>query len=201
MRQRIHGCQAVGNDVRTREIHIAEQQIASGLENLRVGHQRHHGVHGLLALAVVAWPNVHHHVVQAHGNVVQHLAGGLAFVQGHQVGLAVGADDTQHALGVVHLGDQVQNNLARVLDAAGHVVVKVEVRQVNLLLLALQSLAGNVAWQRLGRVKNAQHGFQVVSNGSRGHHDAFRRWFWLDACRHGRGDAFNVFLLVTQNRR
>ena len=171
------------------------------MENLRVGHQRHHGVHGLLALAVVAWANVHHHVVQAHGNVVQHLAGSLAFVQGHQVGLAVGADDTQHALGVVHLGDQVQDNFARVLDAAGHVVVKVEVRQVNLLLLALQSLAGNVAWQRLGRVKDAQHGFQVVSNGSRGHHDAVRWWLWLDACRHGRGDAFNVFLLVTQNRR
>ena len=141
LRQRIHGCQAVGNDVRTREIHVAEQQIARGLENLWVSHQRHHGVHGLLTLAVVAWANVHHHVIQTHGDIVQHLARCLALVQGHQVGLAVGADDTQHALGVVHLGDQIQNDLARVLDAAGHVVVKVEVRQVNLLLLALQRLA------------------------------------------------------------
>ena len=87
------------------------------------------------------------------------------------------------------------------LDAAGHVVVEVEVRQVNLLLLALQRLAGNVAWQRLGWVKDAQHGFQVVSNGSRGHHDAVWWRLWLNAGRHGRGDALNVFLLVTQNRR
>ena len=90
-------------------------------------HHRHHGFHGFHAFAVVAWAGVHHHVVFAHGDVVQHFAGGLKVVQGCQVGFTVHANNSQHAFGVVNLGNQVQDDFAGVLDRTGHVVVEVEV--------------------------------------------------------------------------
>ena len=115
------------------------------MEYLRVGHQRHHGIHSLLALRVVAGANVHHYVVQADGYIVHNLAGRLLLVNRHHVRLAINPNDPQYALGVVNLWNQVEDDFARLLDAAGHVVVEVEIAQIHLHLLALQRFARNVA--------------------------------------------------------
>ena len=166
-----------------------------------MGHQRHHGFHGFHALAVVAWAGVHHHVVKPDGNVVQHFAGGLKVVQGCQVGLAIRANDSQHAFGVVNLGDQVQDDFAGVLDRTRHVVVEVEIAHVHLLLLALQGFARHVADHLLRWIKDAQHGLQVLANFAGGFHDARGRRFRLQTLRRLRNHAaFNVGLLVTQHR-
>ena len=201
LRQRVHGCQAVGDCVGAREIHVAEQQIARDLEDFVLRHQRHHRFDGFLALAVVAWAGVHHHVVQTNGDVVHHFAGGLQLVQRHHVGFAIHANDSQHAFGVVNLGDQVQDDFAGVLDRTRHVVVEVEVRHIHLLLLALQGFARHVADHLLGGVEDAQHGLQVLANFAGRFHDARGWWFRLQTLRRLRNHAsFNVGLLVTQHR-
>ena len=145
LRQRVHGSQAVGDDIGAREIHVAEDQVTRSLEQFLIrAQQRQHGFHSLHPLALVARPGVHHHVELAHGDIVEHLIGahhvGNALVDRHQIRLAVRADDPHHALLAVHVGHQIQNDLARVPDAARQVVIEMEVRHVDLLLLTGQRL-------------------------------------------------------------
>ena len=120
--------------------------------------------------------------------------------RGH-VGLAVHANDSHDALRVVNLGDQVQDDFARLLDRTRHVVVEVEVRQIHLLLLAHQRFAGHIARHLLRRIKDAQDGLKVVGNfGGRGH-NADRWRFRLQSGWWWRWLAINVALLVTQHGR
>ena len=149
------------------------------MEHFLLRHQRHHCGNGFLAFAVVAWSGIHNHVVFPDRDVVQHFASCLKVVDSRHVWLAVGPNDPHHPLGVVNLRDQVQNDLAGVLDAPGHVVVEMEVRQVDLLLLALQGFARNVADHLLRRVEDAQDRLKVCADLAGGLHDAGRRWLWL----------------------
>ena len=90
-----------------------------------------------MALALEAWACVHHHIVFAHRHIVQHFSHRGLLVDGCHVWLAIAADNSHHSLGIVNLGNQIQQNLARMLDAARQVVVEVEVAQISLALLAL----------------------------------------------------------------
>ena len=98
------------------------------------------------------WASVHYNVILAHRHIVQHFAHGSLLVDGGHVWLSIAANNPHDSLGIVNLGYQIQQNLARMLDAAGQVVVKVEVAQISLALLALECFAADVAAWQLVRV-------------------------------------------------
>ena len=203
---RVHGGQTVSNHISAREVHVAEHQVTSSLEQLWVGlQQRDHGLDSLLALGLVARAGVHIDVVLAHGHIVEDFLGArlvhLALVDGHHLWAVVVPNDAHNALFVINLGDQVQDDAASLLERTGQVVVIVVVRHVNLHLLATDGLARLIALCELVGIKYAHHGLKVVVDGAGGLNDTGWRCFGLQACRHGRWLALDVLLLVTQDGR